>query len=82
MGFVPTEKLTKVIDNKYEAILVAAKEARVRNSIAQLKDWDPDEERPKITSVALDRLTDGHVEYHYVEPEEVTEAEEAETEEE
>ncbi len=82
MGFVPTEKLTNVIDNKYEAILVAAKEARVRNSIAQLSDWDPDHERPKITSVALDRLTQGHVEYTHVDPDEVAEVEEAETEDE
>jgi len=67
MGFVPTEKLTRVIDNKYEAILVAAREARVRNSIAQLSDWDPEVERPKITTVALDRLTEGLVEYHYPE---------------
>jgi len=67
MPFVPTEKLTNVVTNKYEAILVAAKEARVRNSIAQLSDWDPDVERPKITSVALDRLTEGLVDWHYAE---------------
>ena len=65
MPFVPTEKLTAIVENKYEAILVASKEARVRNSIAQLSDWDPDVERPKITSVALDRLTTGQVEWHY-----------------
>jgi DNA-directed RNA polymerase omega subunit len=81
MGFVPTEKLTNVIDNKYEAILVAAKEARVRNSIAQLSDWDPEIERPKITSVALDRLGAGLVDYHYSEPE-TEDAEGAETEDE
>ena len=67
MGFVPTEKLTAIIDNKYEAILVAAREARLRNSIAQLSDWDPDVERPKITTVALDRLTEGQVEWRYAE---------------
>ena len=65
MGFVPTEKLTAIVDNKYEAILIAAREARVRNSIAQLSDWDPDIDRPKITSVALDRLTEGHVDWRY-----------------
>jgi len=78
MGFVPTEKLTKVVDNRYEAILVAAKEARVRNSIAQLTDWDPDHQRPKITSVALDRMISGKVEFYYAEPE----TEETETEDE
>ena len=67
MGFVPTEKLTAIVENKYRAILVAAKEARVRNSIAQLSDWDPDIERPKITSVALDRLTKGLVDWRFVE---------------
>ena len=65
MGFVPTEKLTAIVDNKYEAILIAAREARVRNSIAQLSDWDPDIDRPKITSVALDRLTEGQVDWRY-----------------
>lgn len=78
MGFVPTEKLTEVIDNRYEAILVVAKEARVRNSIAQLSDWDPDERRPKVTTMALKRLISGQVDYYYAEPEVPEEEAEAE----
>ena len=77
MAFVPVEKLTEKIPNKYEAILVAAKDARVQNSIQALKDLDPNEPQPKITSVSLSRLIDGDVEYHYHEetPEEELSAE-------
>ena len=79
MGFVPVEKLTEKIDNKYEAILVAAKDARVQNSIMALKDLDPNEPQPKITSVSLQRLIDGEVEYfHKKEEAEEGSAEDAE----
>ena len=57
MPFIPVEKLTEVVENKYEAVLVAAQEARVQNSIAGLKDLDPNEAQPKITSVANGVLT-------------------------
>ena len=52
MGFVPIEKVTGKIDNKYEAILIAAREARVQNSISQLEDRDPNAPYPKVTTVA------------------------------
>jgi DNA-directed RNA polymerase omega subunit len=65
MGFVPIEKVTTRIPNKYEAVLVAAKEARVQNSIAQLKDLDPNSAYPKITTLSLQRLVEGKVRYSY-----------------
>ncbi|MDP6419478.1 MAG: hypothetical protein QF492_04205 [Candidatus Krumholzibacteria bacterium] len=80
MGFIPTEKLTNVITNKYEAILVVAKEARVRNSIAQLKEWDPEVDRPKITSLAISRLLSGDVEHYYPDPDAEVSEEPAEEE--
>lgn len=65
MGFVPIEKVTGEIDNKYEAILIAAREARVQNSISQLEDRDPNAPYPKVTTVALHQLIDGKVRYFY-----------------
>lgn len=65
MGFVPIEKVTHKIPNKYEAVLVAAKEARVQNSIAQLQDLDPNSAFPKITTLSLKRLIDGKIRYSY-----------------
>jgi DNA-directed RNA polymerase subunit K/omega len=69
MGFVPIEKVTTKVRNKYEAVLVAAKEARVQNSIAQLQDQDPNAAYPKITTLSLTRLIDGKIRYSYGEPE-------------
>ena len=69
MGFVPVEKLTSVITNPYEAILVAARDARIQNSINGLKDLDPNEEHPKVTSVSLQRLSEGEIEYYYADAE-------------
>ena len=65
MPFVPIEKLTNIIENKYEAVLVAAKEARVQNSIAQLQDLDPNGVYTKITTVALENLIDEKVNFFY-----------------
>ncbi|MBM4117417.1 DNA-directed RNA polymerase subunit omega [bacterium] len=65
MGFVSIERVTQRITNKYEAVLVAAKEARVQNSIAQLKDLDPNSAYPKITSLSLQRLIEGKIRYSY-----------------
>jgi len=70
MGFVPVEKLTKVISNPYEAILVAAKDARIQNSIQALKDLDPTLEHPKVTTISLYRVIDGKVDYYYAPGEE------------
>ncbi|MCP4547744.1 MAG: DNA-directed RNA polymerase subunit omega [bacterium] len=69
MPFVPIEKLTKVVENKYEAVLVAAKEARVQNSIVQLKEADPNASTPKMTSLALSNVIDGKVKFFYGEEE-------------
>ena len=78
MGFVPIEKVTRTIPNKYEAVLVAAKDARVQNSIAQQQDLDPNEAYPKMTSLALRRLIDGKVQYFYGEEEPQPQVEETE----
>jgi len=69
MGFVPIEKVTTKVRNKYEAVLVAAKEARVQNSIAQLRDQDPNIAYPKITTLSLTRLIEGKIRYSYGEVE-------------
>jgi DNA-directed RNA polymerase subunit K/omega len=69
MGFVPIEKVTTRVRNKYEAVLVAAKEARIQNSIAQLQDQDPNTAYPKITTLSLTRLIEGKIRYSYGEPE-------------
>lgn len=65
MGFIPVEKVTGEIDNKYEAVLIAAREARVQNSMAQLEDRDPNVHFPKVTTVALHQLIAGKVRYYY-----------------
>ncbi len=65
MGFIPVEKITERIDNKYEAVLIAAREARVQNSISQLEDRDPNAAYPKVTTVALRCLIADKVRYYY-----------------
>jgi DNA-directed RNA polymerase omega subunit len=77
MGFVPVEKLTDAIENKYEAILVAAKDARIQNSMNQLREMDPDATQPKMTSQALQRVIDGQVNYSYEEDAAAEEASDA-----
>jgi DNA-directed RNA polymerase subunit K/omega len=65
MGFIPVEKVTNLVENKYEAVLIAAREARVQNSISQLEDRDPNAIYPKVTTVALTCLIDNKVRYYY-----------------
>ncbi len=65
MGFVPVEKVIGKVENKYEAVLIAAREARLQNSIAQLEDRDPNEVFPKVTTVALQNLIANKVRYYY-----------------
>jgi DNA-directed RNA polymerase omega subunit len=77
MGFVPVEKLTDAIENKYEAILVAAKDARIQNSMNQLREMDPDSTQPKMTTQALQRVIDGQVNYSYEEDAAAEEASDA-----
>jgi len=76
MGFVPVEKLTNVVSNPYEAVLIAARDARIQNSINALKDLDPNEEHPKVTTVSLQRLIGQRIEYYYQEEAEATAASE------
>lgn len=62
------EKITKKINNRYEAVRVMAKEARRLNALiirgAQVDaDFKP-------TSVAVQRVIDEKVKYEYVEPSE------------
>jgi DNA-directed RNA polymerase subunit K/omega len=60
------EKILKVIENRYEAIRVMAKEARRVNTLIRLS---PDEVEEKPTTIAMNRVIDGKVKYEYEEPE-------------
>jgi DNA-directed RNA polymerase subunit K/omega len=60
------EKILKVIENRYEAIRVMAKEARRVNTLIRLS---PDEVEEKPTTIAMNRVIDGKVKYEYDEPE-------------
>lgn len=58
------EKITGVIDNKYEAIRVIAREARRINALLMRGEGEIDE---KPTMMALQRVLDGKVKYEFVE---------------
>lgn len=58
------DKITKVVDNKYEAIRVIAREARRINALLIRGEGEIDE---KPTMMALKRVLDGKVKYDYVE---------------
>ncbi|UCE04042.1 MAG: DNA-directed RNA polymerase subunit omega [Candidatus Latescibacterota bacterium] len=81
MAYVPVEKVTETIQNKYEAIVVAAREARKINSVMRMVGRD--ETKDKVTSRALNRVGRGDVDFVYVDeqtpihdPAETTENEE------
>jgi DNA-directed RNA polymerase subunit K/omega len=60
MTYVPRHKVTQLIENKFEAIKVAALEARRLNARAH----DLSVSLPgKITTLAVQRLLDGKVQY-------------------
>ena len=61
MSYVPVEKVTSVIKNKYEAVVVAAREARHINTIMRMVGRD--DAKAKVTSRALNRVTRGDVDY-------------------
>lgn len=61
------EKLTGVIENKYEAVRVIAKEARRINSLLIRGAQGEIEEKP--TMMALKRVLDNRVKFAYVDPE-------------
>jgi len=65
MAYVPVEKVTKVIKNKYEAVVVAAREARKINSAMRMVGRE--ETKEKVTSRSLDRVGHGDVDYVYLE---------------
>jgi DNA-directed RNA polymerase subunit K/omega len=60
------ERITEVIQNRYEAVRVMAKEARRINTLIRLSGEEIEE---KPTSIAMKRLIDGKVKYTYAEPE-------------
>ena len=62
------EKITKKIDNRYEAVRVIAKEARRLNALI-IRGAQADADF-KPTSAALQRVIDEKVKYEYVEPSE------------
>jgi DNA-directed RNA polymerase omega subunit len=64
MSYVPVEKVTSVIKNKYEAVVVAAREARHINTIMRMVGRD--DAKAKVTSRALNRVTRGDVDYVYL----------------
>jgi DNA-directed RNA polymerase subunit K/omega len=60
MTYIPRHKVTDLIPNKFEAIKIAAMEARRLNEKARTYNVNLP---GKITSIAVDRLIDGKVEY-------------------
>jgi len=61
------EKILEIIDNRYEAIRVIAKEARRINTIIRLSGEEFDE---KPTTMAIKRTIEGKVKYKYEQQEE------------
>ena len=59
MTYIPRQKVTELIPNKFEAIKIAALEARRLNERARVYGVTLP---GKITSLAVDRLIDGKVE--------------------
>jgi DNA-directed RNA polymerase omega subunit len=64
MSYVPVEKVTGSIKNKYEAVVVAAREARHINTIMRMVGRD--DARHKVTTRALSRVMRGDVDYVYI----------------
>ncbi|MDX2475058.1 MAG: hypothetical protein QNL91_15290 [Candidatus Krumholzibacteria bacterium] len=63
MTYIPRQKVTALIPNKFKAIKIAALEARRLNERAR----NYNVALPgKITTLAVDRLIDGKVEYYDV----------------
>jgi DNA-directed RNA polymerase subunit K/omega len=61
MTYIPRQKVTDLIPNKFEAIRVAALEARRLNARARTLDVSLP---GKITSLAVDRLLTGKVSWY------------------
>ncbi len=65
MAYVPVEEVTKVVKNKYEAVVVSAREARKINSAMRMVGRE--ETKEKVTSRALRRVGRGDVDFVYLE---------------
>jgi DNA-directed RNA polymerase omega subunit len=61
MVVTPLDKLFSVVDNKYKAIVVVAKEARRLNKSLKEKGGDALSEKPTIT--AIRKLLGGELQY-------------------
>lgn len=61
MTYIPRHKVTELIPNKFQAIKIAALEARRLNDRARMFEVTLP---GKITSLAVDRLIDGKVEWY------------------
>jgi DNA-directed RNA polymerase omega subunit len=77
MSYVPVEKVTGSIKNKYEAVVVAAREARHINTIMRMVGRD--DARHKVTTRALSRVMRGDVDYVYIDDQTVAETPPQET---
>ena len=64
MSYVPVEKVCGIIKNKYEAVVVAAREARHINTIMRMVGRD--DAKAKVTTRALNRVIRGDVDYVYL----------------
>jgi len=63
-SYVPLEKVTSHVANKYEAVVVAAAEARKINSVLRMVGRD--EALEKVTSRALRRICTGDIDFVYL----------------
>lgn len=63
MTYIAVNKILEHIPNKFEAIRVAALECRRINARLQAEPGESEDEQ-KITSVAVERLIDGEVQYY------------------
>jgi DNA-directed RNA polymerase omega subunit len=61
MTFMPIEVITKKVLNKYQAVMVAAKEARRINKIP--KEERGEDENKRVTTLALRRLAEGKISF-------------------
>ncbi len=66
MNRAPLERIVEVVENRYEAVRIMAKEARRINTLIRLSGEEIEE---KPTSIAMKRLVDGKVKYTYADAE-------------
>lgn len=64
MAFVPLEDILMTVENRYKAIIVAAKEARRINQELRKEPGEEGEAVAKPTMEALRRVSEGLVKYH------------------